>query len=72
MENEANKEAQKEVVALQILISAEGIRLAGPALTDELACYGLLKKVEQMIADMHKPKIVKPMGGLMKFANGRH
>lgn len=72
--DDANKEAQpKESVALQIIITLEGsIKISGPILGDRMAAYGLLETAKDMVREMHTPKIVKPIGGLMHLKNGRH
>lgn len=77
IQNETNQESQpEERTVLQIILSKDGeVRVRGVLLSDEVACYGLLKKAEQIIAENHQAarvKLVKPNGGIMSFIrNGR-
>lgn len=74
MENEANEKAQpQQTVMFQIVIDKNGnLGVGGPILADKTACYGLLESAKDIIRDMHQPKIVKPLGGIMNhIRNGR-
>lgn len=70
--NDANKDAQlKERVMLQIIITVDGeIKVTGPILGDEVASLGMLEKAKQMIADLHKPKVLKPQGNFLQGLRG--
>lgn len=77
--DEANKDGQpKETVMLQIILNVDGqMRVAGPVVSDEVACYGLLEKAKQMVAALHnQPKVIKPQGnflaGLRSNGVGKH
>ena len=69
IKNDASESAQpKEIVAIQIVLTIDGgIQIKGPMLADRTAAYGLLETAKDMVREMHSPKIVKPMGGMMNF-----
>ena len=75
MENEANEKAQPEqTIMFQIAMDKSGnIGIGGVAIGDKAVCYGLMEVAKDMLREMHSPKIVKPIGGLMNhLRNGRH
>lgn len=66
--NDATKDAQpKERVVLQIIITIDGeMRVQGPLLGDEVAALGMLQKAQHMISELHRPKVVKPVGNFLQ------
>lgn len=70
---EANKDGQpEEQVMLQIIMRVDGqMRVVGPLVSDEVACYGILEKAKQMVAQLHnKPQILKPQGNFLAGLRG--
>ena len=63
----------QEKVIFQVILNREGqMKIAGILLVDEINALGVLEKCKQMISDGHKPKIVQPTGGIMRFIkNGK-
>ena len=68
--NEKNEQGQpEEVVMVRIVMRKDGsLNIDGLSLTDRTLAYGLLETAKDMIREMHTPKIVKPMGGMINFA----
>lgn len=70
MENESNHEAQKDLVALQIILTSDGkVKVVGPLLVDKTGSYGLLEMAKDAVREFHQPKIIKP-GAMMNFVRG--
>ncbi len=75
IKNEANEAAQpEETIIVQISINKNSeIKVTSPLMSDKMALYGILETAKDAIREVHAPKIVKPVGGIMNYIrNGRH
>ena len=72
--NPVNPNQEDEKIIFQVSLNKSGqMKIAGILLVDEINALGVLEKCKQMIADGHKPKIIKPSGGILDFVrNGKH
>ena len=76
-EEAKDAQAPQEKVMIQIILTVDGqVRVAGPALADKTAFYGLIEVAKDAVRDLHTPKVLRPQGnflaGLRSNGVGKH